>query len=133
MTLFVVGALLLLALSRRRCRVDGAQSRSHLASSEPNLRTAKIGDVAFDYARAVLELDDITEATKNRALRALERMILPLTGHFGFDEVTPELQAGVRAVLAADLDGDHRAAVHVWEDLLRWGRCRLPPPQRRLT
>jgi hypothetical protein len=89
-----------------------------------------IRDLAFDYSRAVLELDDIAEGTKSRALRALEWMILPLVGPFPVDEVTPQLQAGVRAVLVAELDGDTRAAVFVWEDMMRWGRHRLPPSQR---
>lgn len=132
MALLLLAVLVLLVCRLWRGRSVGSpQTTTPATGSEQTIRTVRVGDVAFDYARAVLELDDLAEATKSRALWALERMILPLAGRFPLDAVTPELQAGVRALLVAELDGDGQAAVLVWEDLLRWGRLRLPPPQRR--
>lgn len=129
-SLLVLAVLLLLACGlRRQRRGSSSQPRICSPSPTPTVRAGTVDELAFDYARAVLELDDIAEVTKSRALRALEWMILPLAGEFPIAEITPQLQAGVRAVLVSEFDGDTRAAVVVWDDLLRWGRHQVS--QRR--
>ena len=81
-----------------------------------------VADVAFDYERAVLELDDVSEETKERAIWAASRVVAPLVGRLRLAEVTPELETGVGTVIRARLDPDQEWVVHVWADLLRWGR-----------
>lgn len=115
--------------SRRRARSSDGPVR--VASPRPSTRTETLADLAFDYSRAVLELNHVGEATKDRALRVLEREILPLAGKVPLDEVTPQFEAGIRAVLLDELEGGTRTAEVVWQDLLRWSRVRLAATQYR--
>lgn len=92
------------------------------APHRPIFGTVTISEVAFDYQRAVLELTDISDATKDRALHLVQRMIVPLIGHVRLDDVTPELEKGTLAVLVVQVPGDERTIGLVWRDLLRWGR-----------
>jgi hypothetical protein len=100
------------------------------APRRPLFGTLTIAEVAFDYQRAVLELDDISDATKDRAIHLVQRMIVPLVGHVRLDDVTPELERGTLAVLTAQAPDDQRGPAVVWQDLLRWGRanCGRRPP-----
>jgi hypothetical protein len=132
MALFLLAVLVSIICGLRRRRSNESGSPNSPPPPRQSFPSVKVADVAFDYARAVLELDDVADVTKNRALWALKWMILPLAGEFPLDEVTPELQAGVNGVLAAELAGDNRAAVLVWNDLLRWGRIRVLQHQRRI-
>jgi hypothetical protein len=127
MTLLLLAALVLLVYAFRHERRHGPD-RTPMPAVPPRdgPQRATIADLAFDYARAVLELDTVNEATKDRALRALEWTIVPLTGQLPLADMTPELHARVRAVIAAEPEGDASAAVLVWDDLLRWGLGRPP-------
>jgi hypothetical protein len=82
-----------------------------------------LADAAFEYGRAVLALDDVSETTKDRALGALDRVIIPLVGGLRYAELTPELEAGVARVLLAE--ADDRAPIHVWNDFVRWTRVHV--------
>lgn len=128
--LLLLAALILLV---RELRNGRSRRRSdnpvRTAPANRSSREGTVADLAFDYARAVLELDHMSEETKSRALRALEWEILPLAGKVPLADVTEQLQLGVRAVLFDRFEGDARAAAVVWDDLLRWGGVR--PQDRR--
>lgn len=81
-----------------------------------------VADVALAYERAVLELDLVSETTRNRALLAVGGTIVPLAGWLRFDELTPELCRGVQAVLSELGTSDDNATAYIWGDLVRWGR-----------
>lgn len=90
-----------------------------------------VADVAFNYERAILDLDNVSEATKERAMRSLSGLIVPLVGHVRLDDVTSQLEYGVDVVLRAQLGQNEAWVIHLWHDLLRWGRCHLAPPEQR--
>lgn len=92
-------------------------------------RTASVAELAFAYGRAVLEVPDVSEETKTRALAFVSTQIVPLAGALDVADLTPAVRSGVAAILA-DVD-EGRWVVYVWNDLLRWGdaflareRCR---------
>ena len=91
-------------------------------------RRASLAEVAFDYQRAVLDLD-IGEEVKLRALHLVSRAIVPLVGSVMLDEVTLTLELGTAQVLRQQFPIDPQGVVYVWHDLLRWGRrsSTVPP------
>jgi hypothetical protein len=124
--LIVIGALLVYGI--RRLNANRFRWSEHPLSFAPRgqaFGAVTVAEVAFDYERAILELDDISETTKDRAMWALSRIIVPLVGHVRLDDVTSELETGVGAVLRARLDSEDDWVGHVWDDLLRWGRDNL--------
>lgn len=82
----------------------------------------RIADVALAYERALLELNDISDERKTSALEVVAKGIVPLVGHLAFRELSPELQSGVGQVLASEFGDSPVWVVHVWNDLVRWGR-----------
>jgi hypothetical protein len=116
---------------RRRCRTQAPPSPLRFAPQRQRFGALTVADIAFDYERAILELDDVKEETKTHAAWALSRIILPLVGDVRLDDVTRDFESGVRAVLVGQLE-DKDWVGHVWDDLLTWGRIHFTPPQRSL-
>lgn len=121
----------LLHLARRLRRTSA--SRPLAAAPAELLGSPDLFEVAFDYQRAVLELEDIDAETKNRALFLVNRVIIPLFGRVRFADLTPRLEEGMVDVLAAQSPADPEAAIYVFRDLVCWGRVHsvLPRPSRR--
>lgn len=78
-----------------------------------------LAEVAFEYERALLEVETAA-ATKERALAVISQIIVPLMGHVRLNDVSPELEEGVRLVIAAQVNDDWPGGV--WADMVRWGR-----------
>lgn len=132
------GQILTLARGRRPPATDPSRPPCQLLSRQlvapPRVLKASpsLADVAFDYERAVLELRDISDETKNRAIYLVARVIVPLVSRTRLADVTVEYEQGVADVLR-EYQPDPRAAVLVWHDLLRWGRVNaLRVPWHRL-
>lgn len=89
-----------------------------------------LADAAVAYERAVLELDDVAEATKTRALEGLAAVIVPLVGKLSLADLTPELEVGVATVLAVEATSSEQWIVCVWNDLVRWSRHHFSINQR---
>jgi hypothetical protein len=131
-------ALLLLAVAiflRRRRRVSRTLVASDLPKRRPRPPSVRrerltVADAAYRYERAVLEVDDVSEWTKNRALLLLAEKIVPLTGTLDLDDLVL-VHAGVRLVLAEE-EGADRGVVVVWDDFVRWSRFHLGGSRRSL-
>lgn len=91
-------------------------------------RSLTLSEAAFRYARAVLEVNELSAATKSHALRLLAEQIVPLVGPLALDDLT-QLWAGVRGVLEKEIaeEGD-RAVLVVWDDFVRWSGVHLRSP-----
>ena len=130
--LILLGALLAYAIPRlARERARRPVRPLSFGPSRELLGLVTVADVAFDYERAVLELDDISDETRERALWALSRIIVPLLGRVRLDDVTPQLEEGVGTVLRAQLDVDDYWVIHVCNDVLRWGRQNVAASTQR--
>ncbi len=133
MRLFLLICLVLIAyaLKRRRDRGQPALPPLPFAPRRPRFGTLTVAEVAFEYERAILELDDVSALNKNRAVWALSQFVVSLVGHVRLDEVTRDLETGIRAVLIAQLEDEGDWVGCVWDDLLRWGRYHFTPPAHR--
>jgi hypothetical protein len=126
----VFGCLVLVmcfcTLWRCRSRVAIAPSppQSSCVVTAPELRLA---EAAFAYERAVIDLWEISDATKVRALGLLADKIVPLVGALGIDDLL-QIHVGVRYILETEVgeDGD-RAVIVLWDDFVRWSCYHLGP------
>ena len=134
MALLLLALLALIAyvLRRRRPSPSGwAEPLLPIAPRRHRFGDLTIADVVFEYERAILGLEEVTEHTKDRAMWALSRVIVPLVGHVRLDDVNADMESGVRAVLVAQLEDEGDWLGRVWDDLIRWGRWHFTPPRER--
>jgi hypothetical protein len=82
-----------------------------------------VADAALLYERAVIELDDLSEPTKLRALKLVAEVIVPLVGTLTLEDL-PKVFGGVRQILVEENEDDPGALI-VWDDFVRWSRVNL--------
>jgi hypothetical protein len=125
--LVVVTCLCLRAGHHARRTVTQSSPQS---SCVPHSAGRSLAEAAFAYERAVIDLLEIGDATKVRALRLLADKIVPLVGVLDIDDL-PEIHVGVRYILETEAAEDRdRAVIVLWDDFVRWSRYHLGPHSR---
>lgn len=98
---------------------------------EDDVDTRTLWEVAFDYEREVIDpqMCFASDEARERGLRYLNHLILPLVGHVRMCDVDEELEKGVGVTLWHQ--ADDYGPTHVWKDFLRVTRLRFE--SRRLS
>ncbi len=132
LTLAALGVLVVVVWRRRakqRTPVTAQEplvvSRPERVASRPQDRPLKLADAAVLYERAVIELGDLPEDTKLRALRLVAHVIVPLVGALTVEDL-PAVVAGVRQVRFDENEHDAGVLI-VWNDFARWSQSHLLP------
>lgn len=90
-----------------------------------------LADWVFDYERMMITTDS-PPVERERALRVLSLLVVPLVGHVRVCELDDELVRSVDRVLKAQLPPNHApVAEHTWGHFVGWVRYYAAPPERR--
>lgn len=90
-----------------------------------------LADWAFDYERMMISSES-PPVERERALRVLSLLVVPLVGHVRVCELDDELVRSVRRVLTAQLRPNHApVAERTWTHFVGWVRYHAAPPERR--
>lgn len=90
-----------------------------------------LADWAFDYERMMITSES-PPVERERALRVLSLLVVPLVGHVRVCELDDELVRSVGRVLKAQLSPNHApVAERTWTHFVDWVRYHAAPPERR--
>lgn len=90
-----------------------------------------LADWVFDYERMMITSES-PPVERERALRVLSLMVVPLVGHVRVCELDDELVRSVDRVLKAQLRPNHApVAERAWAHFVGWMRFHAAPPERR--
>jgi hypothetical protein len=90
-----------------------------------------VADLAFEYARAVVGLTNVSEERKDEVLECLSQRIVPLVGSLSTDDLDDSLRVNVARILDGETEEGATRLVLIWWDFVRWGRIYLWLRRRR--
>lgn len=90
-----------------------------------------LADWVFDYERMMIASES-PPVERERALRVLSLLVVPLVGHVRVCELDDDLVRSVDRVLKAQLRPNHApVAERAWAHFVGWMRYHAAPPERR--